>query len=344
MTAADLAAAPVMDVARKLVGGPVLGLSRVGGGRNSRVYRVDAGNRLFALKQYPPLLGEPRDRRGIEACALNWMGECGLDAVPRLVATDRESNWSLLTWADGSLVHDVGASDVDQAADFLGKLHRLRRTAGFPTAHLAAEACLSGVEIERQIRARVARLNALEDEPALQLFLTPEFSTAFDDLLSAARVALSSTALSFEAELLQEQRSLVPADFGFHNALRDEKGRLTFVDFEYFGWDDPVKLTADVILHPGTQLTPELRLRFRNAADRLYGDDPNFATRLYAFHPLFGLRWVLILLNEFHPERWHRRMLAGANDDWAEAKNRQLSAARAMLSNLRNESRSEWPR
>ena len=120
----------------------------------------------------------------------------------------------------------------------------------------------------------------------------------------------------------------MPSDFGFHNALRDESGRLTFIDFEYFGWDDPVKLTADVMLHPGTPVATELRSRFRIAAEKLYGDDPDFAVRLAAFHPLFGLRWVLILLNEFHPERWRGRVLAGASDGWAEAKKAIAGRAR----------------
>jgi hypothetical protein len=341
LTATDLAAGPSMDVARKLVGGPVRAMSRLSGGRNSRVYRVDAGDQLFALKQYPRREDDPRDRLGVEAGALKWMSEQGVAAVPRLVATDRESNSALLTWAEGSPVRDVRASDVDQAAEFLGELHRLRETATFPATHLATEACSSGSEIERQIRARAGQLSLLEDEPTLQLFLTQEFSTAFENFLAAAREALSSAGLSFEAELEQERRSLIPADFGFHNALRDEKGRLTFIDFEYFGWDDPVKLTADVMLHPGTPVAPELRRRFRSAANRLYGDDPHFATRLGAFHSLFGLRWMLILLNEFHPERWRGRVLAGAVDNWTEAKSRQLDAARALLLNLRAEGRSE---
>jgi hypothetical protein len=181
----------------------------------------------------------------------------------------------------------------------------------------------------------MAGLDRLEDEPALKAFLSDEFAAALEDCLFTTRKALSSAGIAFDGELTQQQRSLVPSDFGFHNALRDEKGRLTFIDFEYFGWDDPAKLTADILLHPGTPVAPELRSRFRAAAKKLYGHDPNFAARLGAFHPLFGLRWVLILLNEFHPERWRRRMLAGASDGWAEAKNRQLGTARAMLTNLR---------
>ena len=143
MTATDFASGPSMEVARKLVGGPVRSVSRMSGGRNSRVYRVDAGGQFFVLKQYPRREDDPRDRLGVEAGALKWMGEQGVVAVPRLVATDRESNSALLTWADGSLVRDVRASDVDQAVEFLGELHRLRETATFPTSHLAAEACLS---------------------------------------------------------------------------------------------------------------------------------------------------------------------------------------------------------
>ena len=50
--------------------------------------------------------------------------------------------------------------------------------------------------------------------------------------------------------------------------------------------------------------------------------------------PLFGLRWVLILLNEFIPERWQRRVLAGDTGSWAEAKARQLSRAREFLAAL----------
>jgi hypothetical protein len=127
---------------------------------------------------------------------------------------------------------------------------------------------------------------------------------------------------------------LVPSDFGFHNSLRCQDGSLAFVDFEYFGWDDPVKLTADILLHPGRVLTTPQRTRFRQAAERLYREDRSFAQRLDAYIQLFGLRWVLILLNEFIPERWQRRLLAGATESWTEAKASQLTRAKQFLAGL----------
>jgi hypothetical protein len=55
---------------------------------------------------------------------------------------------------------------------------------------------------------------------------------------------------------------------------------------------------------------------------------------LTAYFHLFGLRWVLILLNEFLPARWQRRVLAGASEDWAAAKAAQLAGAAAFLAAL----------
>jgi hypothetical protein len=95
-----------------------------------------------------------------------------------------------------------------------------------------------------------------------------------------------------------------------------------------------VKLTADILLHPGRVLTTPQRRRFRQAAERLYREDRSFAQRLDAYIQLFGLRWVLILLNEFIPERWQRRLLAGATESWTEAKASQLTRAKQFLAAL----------
>jgi hypothetical protein len=49
---------------------------------------------------------------------------------------------------------------------------------------------------------------------------------------------------------------------------------------------------------------------------------------------LIGLRWVLILLNEFRPEYWRRRQLAGFSGDRRDASTRQLDRARELLARL----------
>jgi hypothetical protein len=323
------------DVAAALLGAPVEVQHLLAGGRNSRIYRVRCGaGRDFALKQYPSGQDDPRDRLSTEVRALRLMERGEIEVVPRVVHVDRDHGFALFTWIDGSRVVEVAAADIDAAVAFLRRIHGLRRTPWAREQPLAAEACLAGGEIGRQICERLARLRSLSDECVLQDFLESSFVPAFERWERNARRRVQLGHLDFAAELPQEWRSLVPSDFGFHNSLRLADGFLAFLDFEYFGWDDPVKLTADILLHPGSPLAARQQRRFRQAAAELYGEDPNFRLRLDAYIPLFGLRWVLILLNEFIPERWRRRVLAGATEDWNAAKRKQLGRATDMLASL----------
>jgi len=317
------------DAATALIGAPVDAIEPVGGGRNSRVYRVWSGGTDYALKQYPPRIDDPRDRLGTEAKALRLMERHRLERVPRFLAADEEHGFALLSWLDGSAADSPSEADIHQAAAFLAAIHALRHDDAAASLPPAGEACLSGQEIVRQIQARLVALSAA-DEPELHAFLGGPFKDRMTGLVSTAE-----TLAGFDTDLPAERQSPVPSDFGFHNAMRQADGALAFFDFEYFGWDDPVKLTADVMLHPGTTLDPSLRLRFRRAAEAVYGGDPGFAARFEAYYPLFGLRWVLILLNEFLPNRWRQRVAAGAENDWAEAKKRQLAKAAALLGQIR---------
>jgi hypothetical protein len=321
-------------VAEALLGAPVEVRHLAAGGRNSRIYRVDCGARNFALKEYPSRQADARDRLGTEVGALTLMERCNVSDVPRVVGVDRHHGYALLTWIEGAAVGEVTDADVDAALAFLGAIHALRRTPWAAEQPAAAEACLSGAEIRRQIDARIILLMALPNEPQLADFITSFCEPAFTRYVVDAAAALEVAGLDFAAEVPQEWRSLVPADFGFHNSLRRGDGSLAFVDFEYFGWDDPVKLTADILLHPGRPLESSQRRRFRRAAVQLYGEDRTFERRLAAYLPLFGVRWALILLNEFIPERWQRRVLAGDTTSWSDAKARQLNHAHEFLASL----------
>jgi aminoglycoside phosphotransferase (APT) family kinase protein len=336
LPAPDEALTQAAAVARALVGGAVELERVVGGGRNSRIWRVVSGARVFALKQYPPRGHDPRDRLSTEVDALRLMEFHDLDTVPRVVGVDDQRGYALLTWIDGRDVVQIGNGDIDAAVEFLGAIHDLRTVSGSAKQPLAAEACLSGQEIVRQVEERLTRLrSAPARENELIEFLEHSFAPQFAHWSTSARNLALEAGLDFDGELPQEWRSLVPSDFGFHNSLRRSDGSLAFVDFEYFGWDDPVKMTADILLHPGRTLPPIQRDRFRQAATRLYGgDDRAFARRLSAYLPLFGCRWVLIMLNEFIPELWRRRILAGDSGSWSEAKARQLGKARDFLAAL----------
>jgi hypothetical protein len=92
-----------------------------------------------------------------------------------------------------------------------------------------------------------------------------------------------------------------------------------------------VKLVCDFLLHPAVGVREALKHAFVRAALETYGGDQTFCARLNFLYPLFALRWCLILLNEFLPERWAVRIHAGERLDWESVRVRQLKKARTLL-------------
>ena len=315
-------------LAERLLGRGVDRISLLSSGGNNRLYRIEAGASTFALKLYEADDPSGRQRFGRETTALRFLAATSLaDRVPDLIAESEIDSAALFGWIEGVAPHEAGADEIAQMLGFLTDLRDLGTSPAARDLGEAAEACLSAGELVRQIDARRARFDEIVHELALDSYLG-----RFDRAWHRLRPALDRP-----ADLLSSLRILSPSDFGLHNVLRRPNGRLAFLDFEYFGWDDPVKLTADIVWHPRMVLNEDRARAVTASLIRLFGrSDVGFPDRLMAAMPAYGLRWCLILLNEFLPERWARRRQAQnmAPEDWAAAKRRQLAKAEHMIARV----------
>lgn len=325
--------------AEALAGLRVDSVEPVAAGRNSRIYRVRCGQRYFALKCYPPSDQDPRDRAGTEFKALRFLERYCPNRTPRAFAIDAQGRYLLLEWIEGSRVSEIGPGEIDAAVAFLSALFDASTEPEAREMPPASEACLSAEEVVRQLLERETKLRAAaRDEQALIEFLDREFAPARERLVEQVRAGYAAAELDFTSALAPASRSLVPADFGFHNAIRRADGALIFVDHEYFGWDDPVKVTADFMLHPATPLANDMATRFWRGVSSHRENDKSFPIRLKLLFCLFGARWCLILLNEFMRERWLGRVFAGERREWAPVKAEQLCRSRGLLREIRSKS------
>ena len=333
-----------------LLGRRVVSATRIHGGRNSRVFRVvcDDGS-VYAAKTYFRHPSDPRDRLDVEFRSLEFLWSGGVRCVPRPVAADRDRGWAVYEYVEGRGVpsHDVTVDDIDRAAGFLGTLAGFRDREGSRTLPAASEACFSVQGILDSIGGRLDRLSQVtasdQGNADLQAFLDRELVPYVEEATGWATSRTQAAGMTPDSELDPRNRTLSPSDFGFHNALRLDDGRLVFVDFEYFGWDDPAKMVADFLLHPGMELSQDLKERFAVEVLGRFADDPLLPNRLQTVYPLFGLKWCLILLNEFVPEHLMRRGFAtdGA-EPRPEIQARQLAKARGLLRRVQGEYR-EFP-
>lgn len=277
-----------IDVAERLLDQRIMSAEPVTGGRNADVWKVRCPSGVFALKRYPQSDGGVRRRA--ECAALDFMVSQGVQNVPRVHAVGTDPDVVLLTWLDGTPVDPIERSHIADCVGFVRELQRLSRSHAAGALPLAKEACLSSIEIVRQIEDRMRRFEQTErpDERVVTLL-----ANEIRPCLAVAR----ETAEAWHEDLPIQYRTLSPSDFGCHNAVRRSDGSLGFFDFEYFGWDDPVKLVADFVLHPGMSLSEELSREFIHLVRTLFADDHAFMDRLRAQLPLYRVRWSLIVLN-----------------------------------------------
>lgn len=284
----------VREAAEQLTGASVRSISAATSGANSSVYRVDTSAGVFALKSYPTRLNDTRSRADIEWRTLRFLTARGVTAVPSALARDSAGQFMLMEWIDGVAIKSHTAAEVTEAADFIVRIFELSSDPEAACFPLASEACLSITSIVEQIEQR---LPFIASETALAPFLSGTFHPA----LSIAKNSISAE-LRQPVELAPALRRLIPADFGFHNAVR-QADRSRYIDFEYFGWDDPVKLTADFLLHPAMQLSADDNRHFLRSVMTALPEDKDFRARLERRLPLFALRWILILFNPFRRDR-----------------------------------------
>ncbi len=327
-----------------LAGADVVSFHPVGGGGNNRVYRVELSDgSLCAAKFYPAQDEDPRDRLGAEFGGLSFLAEQDIGrALPRPLAADREAGVALYEWIEGEAVSASDPTarkpgDVNQALAFLRELHRLRLAPGAEKLPFASDPCFSGSGLATGIAALRRRLGEVaDDHRPLREFLISQFDPAMKDAGEKAVQDYASAGMDFNADLPERNRTLSASDFGFHNVRRRADGSLVFLDFEYFGWDDPVKMTADIMLHPGTVLSADDESGFCQGLADINQEDETYGARFSTLFPLFGLRWCLIMLNEFLPERWFRRAYADEKRDRETAQARQLDKSGAMLRRVKN--------
>jgi hypothetical protein len=330
----------ICAIAARLLGGSVDSFEPIGGGRNSRVYRVlGADRKPYALKAYFRHACDNRDRLKTEFEGLRFLWQHGIENIPQPLAADPQAGFALYGYADGDKIApgETTAADIEQAVAFLCLLKDLANAPESNSLPTAAEACFSGSELLSNLLHRLDRLGARQPgspgSSMLHEFLNDEFLPAFDTI-----TAWSRSVLPFDDRLSRNRQTLSPSDFGFHNAVRRPSGDWVFLDFEYFGWDDPAKMISDFLLHPAMSLTEDLKRQYIGRLMVHFSEDRSLAARVKYLYPLFGLKWCMILLNEFLPEHFQRReFAAGSEKDLQAVQVKQLTKAWRMLQQVESE-------
>jgi hypothetical protein len=101
-------------------------------------------------------------------------------------------------------------------------------------------------------------------------------------------------------KLLRNQMVVSPSDFGLHNIIKSNKN-FFFLDFEYAGLDDPIKLICDFFSQPDQSLSSSQKELFIKKLNFIkYNKLKPF---IKVFLPFYKLKWCCIMLNKFKNDK-----------------------------------------
>jgi len=320
-----------LRIARRFLSSEDVRMERLAPSGNNRLFRIDGAGRSIVAKWYLQDGSDRRDRQTAEWRFLRYCEELGLNCVPRGLEYDSGGRVTLLSFVEGrSFVGSPGEAEVAEAARFAHDLNPSRRTNPADLSP-ASEGGFSFADHDAQLAARLDRLRELSGE---------------DETAAAARVLVAGmerchdqwreacgrrVAAELAHPLPQAERCVSPSDFGFHNVLVGEDGRLSFLDFEYAGWDDPAKLVCDFFWQPKFPVPLELRELFVKSVLAFSRDIALHRERIHLLDPLFGLKWCCILLNPFLPQWEARHAFAAPSGDLEQLRRSRLKNARQYL-------------
>ena len=294
-------------------------LARLPGGANNAVFRVDVPAGVFLLKQYFAHPDDDRDRFGAEVAFCRLAQQHGIRTGPQLWASCREQRLALFEFIRGRPVTsaDMDAGLIEQAVRFCRQLQDIQGepdAAGLP---LAAESCFSIEQHLTCVDRRIRRLRSLEPRSELDHdvlgFVRGRLGRRWSETRADVLSRCHTSGIAPEEPLPRSDWILSPSDFGFHNALLDDRGRVRFFDFEYAGWDDPAKLVCDFFCQVELPVPRSCLREFaRGVVERLPGRE-RALQRIGLLLSVYQIKWCCIVLNEFLPEVQARRRFSSAD-------------------------------
>jgi len=324
----------VISLANVIVENNIISVNKISQGRNSAVFKLGLDNGTFLkFKIYP--VDDDHDRVSSEFYSTKILSDFGFDSIPKPFKYDKELGIAAYQWLEGDIINEHNLDDISKCSNFINDLFKIKAEKEFSKIGLASAACISGKGIEDQLRQRLRFFKNIKNKD-LTIFISDQFEPLMNYFLQNAKNKWNFR-YSFEEELPLEKLTLSPSDFGFHNIIKKKNNDFCFIDFEYFGYDDPVKLISDFYYHPGMNLNTIEKEFWLKQSLKIFGEEVFLRANLCK--PLYGLIWCLIILNDFRPEILERRISATTENNLNKSLlfQNQLNKAKSLLNFIKQE-------
>ena len=280
-------------------------------GGNNRVYQMVGPDGSLLLKAYYSQTAGDRKRICREYLFAETAWQSGIRNIPKPLCVNKSKNLAIYEFIRGKKLFPgtVKKMHVEACADFIEQLNG-EKIRSDSRLQMASDACVTIEDHAFSIQRRIKKLSHIEISDKIDRnlhgFLNELLLPIWQNLSSKLKAA------RLEHRPLKEDWIVSPSDFGFHNMLEseDNEGELFFFDFEYAGWDDPVKMVCDYFCQPEIPVSTSFLEYFSDRIRVLMKPGYDFFNTIRLLLPLYRLKWVCIILNDFSADDAQRRAYA----------------------------------
>jgi aminoglycoside phosphotransferase (APT) family kinase protein len=288
-------------------------------GGNNRLFCLTSNDSQALLAKF--YVRDDRPRLATEYGALSYLREHGFANVPRPVFCDEALFCAVYSFEPGEVkrADAYTRGEIEQLACFLADLHRLPRDTSKTAFGRTPVASFSLAEpIVWMTQILLAFKDFVTSPKSNDIVRKFARAVAVESVVTTLiERAISGLTPEHLAHMLPESEwRLSPGDLGPQNILVDDVGHLRFVDFEYFGWDDPARSVMDFVCHDATiGLPADLATLFVGEYTRMMRLSEAEILRFERVRSLLDIEWLTVHLRAMMPTVIARRMFANTDFD-----------------------------
>ena len=259
------------------------------GGKNSKILKFSDRKNHYAIKIYKDL-----NRLKREKLFYVFLKKNKVSSVPKLLYSNEKLKFIIFEYIIGKKVKKISKSDLTKLLIFLKTLNR-QKNLNLP---LSIDGIKNRADHIKLCQKKIKDLKLIDHEflknSKLKNFIYCDLIPTFDYFKNKTKNKIYKKYL---INLSKKELIVSPSDIGFHNIIKNEK-KLIFIDFEYAGLDDPLKLICDFLAQPDQKLTALQKKQF--IENELFSKNKisNINYLVNLFLPFHKLKWCCIMLNE----------------------------------------------
>ena len=258
-------------------------------GRNNKVNYSKINKKEHLIKNYKKEYITKYSRDETEFRFINFLEKKKIKNISKIIEYIPKEKKILFEFLTGKKIKKVSKNHLNECIEFIKRLNDNTTIKNFKF-QFASDSCKTFYDhfvcFENRFK-KIVKLNQDKKNKKV-LKLLSLIDSDYQLILKDTNIKKN-----FYKKIPIKNLILSPSDFGFHNSLL-KNNRLFFFDFEYAGWDDPIKLICDFILNP------DYKISFKNEKFFIRQFKKNFPeidiNTYYFFKKIHFLKWICVII------------------------------------------------